>query len=61
MEKLPSALGHNESGKAIAVFGLTFKLEIYDMLDASYMAIIPSLVDKGVVTNALDPQGSTEA
>jgi len=61
IKKVREALGGSESGKTIAVLGLTFKPETDDMRDSPSLAIIPNLVDKGAVINAHDPQGIAEA
>jgi UDPglucose 6-dehydrogenase len=61
VKKIREALGGREAGKTIAVLGLTFKPETDDMRDSPSLAIIPNLVDKGVVINAHDPQGVKEA
>jgi UDPglucose 6-dehydrogenase len=61
VKKIREALGGSESGKTIAVLGLTFKPETDDMRDSPSLAIIPNLVDKGAVIHAHDPQGVEEA
>ncbi len=61
VKKIREALGGSESGKTIAVLGLTFKPETDDMRDSPSLAIIPNLVDKGAVIHAHDPQGMKEA
>jgi UDPglucose 6-dehydrogenase len=61
VKKIREALGGSESGKTIAVLGLTFKPETDDMRDSPSLAIIPNLVDKGAVIQAHDPQGVDEA
>jgi UDPglucose 6-dehydrogenase len=61
VKKIREALGGSESGKTIAVLGLTFKPETDDMRDSPSLAIIPNLVDKGAVIRAHDPQGIEEA
>jgi len=61
IKKIRSALGGNESGKAIAVLGLTFKPETDDMRDAPSLAILPKLIENGCRINAHDPQGIDEA
>ncbi|HUX90633.1 MAG TPA: UDP-glucose/GDP-mannose dehydrogenase family protein [Gallionellaceae bacterium] len=61
VKKIRSALGGTESGKTIAVLGLTFKPETDDMRDASSLAIIPPLMDKGAIIRAHDPEGMKEA
>ena len=61
VKKIRDALGGSESGKTIAVLGLTFKPETDDMRDSPSLAIIPNLIDKGAVINAHDPQGVAEA
>ena len=59
--KIREALGGDESGKVIAVLGLTFKPETDDMRDAPSLAILPPLLDKGAIIKAHDPQGMSEA
>jgi UDPglucose 6-dehydrogenase len=61
VKKIREALGGSESGKTIAILGLTFKPETDDMRDSPSLAIIPNLVDKGAVIHAHDPQGVDEA
>ena len=59
--KVREALGGSESGKTIAVLGLTFKPETDDMRDAPSLAILPALLDKGALVHAHDPQGMEAA
>lgn len=61
VKKIRKALGGAESGKAIAVLGLTFKPETDDMRDSPALSILPPLVDKGAKVAAHDPQGIDEA
>ena len=61
VKKIREALGGSESGKTIAVLGLTFKPETDDMRDSPSLAIIPNLIDKGATVHAHDPQGEDEA
>ncbi|MDB9752034.1 UDP-glucose/GDP-mannose dehydrogenase family protein [Gammaproteobacteria bacterium] len=61
IKKIRSAIGGNESGKTIAVLGLTFKPETDDMRDAPSLAILPKLIENGCQINAHDPQGVDEA
>lgn len=61
IKKIRSALGGDESGKTIAVLGLTFKPETDDMRDAPSLAILPKLIENGCKVNAHDPQGMKEA
>ena len=61
IKKIRSAVGGNESGKIIAVLGLTFKPETDDMRDAPSLAILPKLIENGCHINAHDPQGVNEA
>ncbi len=61
VKKIRGALGGSESGKIIAVLGLTFKPETDDMRDAPSLAILPNLADKGATVRAHDPQGIKEA
>ena len=61
VQKIRAALGGNESGKTIAVLGLTFKPETDDMRDSPALSILPALADKGAVIRAHDPQGVHEA
>lgn len=61
ISKVRNALGGNESGKIIAVLGLTFKPETDDMRDAPSLAILPKLIENGALIQAHDPQGIREA
>jgi UDPglucose 6-dehydrogenase len=61
LRKIRRALDGNETGKTIAVLGLTFKPETDDMRDAPALAILPGLVEKGASIRAHDPQGMAEA
>jgi len=61
VKKIRDALGGSESGKSIAVLGLTFKPETDDMRDSPALAILPNLIDKGASVRAHDPQGVHEA
>lgn len=61
VNKIRQALGGSESGKTIAVLGLTFKPETDDMRDAPALSILPPLLDKGATIRAHDPQGMEEA
>ena len=61
IKKIRNALGGNESGKTIAVLGLTFKPETDDMRDAPSLAILPKLIENGCRVRAHDPQGVHEA
>ena len=59
--KIREALGGSESGKKIAVLGLTFKPETDDMRDAPSLAILPALAANQAATQAHDPQGMAAA
>jgi UDPglucose 6-dehydrogenase len=61
IQKIRKAIGGSESGKTIAVLGLTFKPETDDMRDAPALAILPALIDKGAMVRAHDPHGIEEA
>lgn len=61
IKKIRAALGGSETGKIIAVLGLTFKPETDDMRDAPALAILPALMEKGARIRAHDPQGMAEA
>ena len=61
VSKIRKALGGSESGKTIAVLGLTFKPETDDMRDSPSLAILPALADKGAIIQAHDPEGTEEA
>jgi UDPglucose 6-dehydrogenase len=61
VKKIRTAIGGDESGKTIAVLGLTFKPETDDMRDAPAVTIIPALVERGARIHAHDPQGVDEA
>jgi len=59
--KIRDALGGSESGKVIAVLGLTFKPETDDMRDSPALSILPVLLEKGARIRAHDPEGMEEA
>lgn len=59
--KIRQALKGSESGKTIAVLGLTFKPETDDMRDAPSLAILPKLIENGAIIQAHDPRGTREA
>jgi UDPglucose 6-dehydrogenase len=61
IKKIRHALGGNETGKTIAVLGLTFKPETDDMRDSPALMILPALIEKGVNIRAHDPKGMEEA
>ncbi len=61
IRKIREALGGDETGKTIAVLGLTFKPETDDMREAPSLTILPALVEKGARVNAHDPQGGVAA
>ncbi len=61
INKIRGALDGTESGKKIAVLGLTFKPETDDMRDAPSLSILPALLDKGAEIIAHDPAGIDEA
>lgn len=61
INKIRNALGGSESGKTIAVLGLTFKPETDDMREAPSLSILPKLIENGAIIKANDPQGMEEA
>ena len=61
VKKIRDMLGGSESGKTIAVLGLTFKPETDDMRDAPAVSILPALIEKGALIRAHDPKGMQEA
>ena len=61
IKKIRVALGGSEAGKTLAVLGLTFKPETDDMRDAPALSILPTLIEKGAIVRAHDPQGMKEA
>jgi len=61
VRKIRDALAGSETGKTIAVLGLTFKPGTDDMRDAPALAILPPLLEKGARIRAHDPQGMDEA
>jgi len=61
VKKIREMLGGSETGKTIAVLGLTFKPETDDMRDAPSATILPALLEKGARIRAHDPKGIEEA
>ncbi len=61
VKKIRDALGGSETGKIIAVLGLTFKPETDDMRESPAVSILPALLEKGAAIKAHDPQGMEEA
>jgi UDPglucose 6-dehydrogenase len=61
VQKIRTALGGSESGKTIAVLGLTFKPETDDMRDAPSITIVSALLERGAHIRAHDPKGMEEA
>ncbi|MBI4209631.1 MAG: UDP-glucose/GDP-mannose dehydrogenase family protein [Deltaproteobacteria bacterium] len=61
VRKIRQALGGNESGKTLAVLGLTFKPETDDLREAPAFSILPPLMEKGLRIRAHDPVGMIEA
>ncbi|MGI6657502.1 MAG: UDP-glucose dehydrogenase family protein [Desulfobulbus sp.] len=61
IKKIREMLGGSETGKTIAVLGLTFKPETDDMREAPSLTILPALIEKGAIIRAHDPQGMNEA
>jgi UDPglucose 6-dehydrogenase len=61
VRKIREMLGGTETGKIIAVLGLTFKPETDDMRDAPALTILPALLEKGAKIRAHDPKGMEEA
>ena len=59
--KIRRALGGDETGKVIAVLGLTYKPETDDVREAPSLAILPPLIENGARVRANDPQGIVEA
>jgi len=61
VKKIRDALAGSETGKTIAVLGLTFKPETDDMRESPAVSILPALLEKGAIIRAHDPQGMEEA
>ena len=61
ISKIRAALGGSESGKVLAILGLTFKPETDDMREAPSLAILPKLIENGAEIHAHDPKGMHEA
>lgn len=59
--KIRSALGGSESGKKLAILGLTFKPETDDMREAPALIILPALLENSALVRAHDPHGIKEA
>jgi UDPglucose 6-dehydrogenase len=60
VEKVMDLCGGSVNGKAIAVFGVTFKPNTDDMREASALTIVPALVGGGAKVRVVDPQGRRE-
>ncbi|MEP9370476.1 UDP-glucose/GDP-mannose dehydrogenase family protein [Xanthobacter sp. VNH20] len=60
-KKVIRALGSDPRGKTVAVLGLTFKPNTDDMRDSPAIAIVNTLLDRGVKVRAYDPEGMEEA
>ncbi|MFQ5661293.1 MAG: UDP-glucose dehydrogenase family protein [Gammaproteobacteria bacterium] len=61
INKIRKAMGDSETGKTIAVLGLTFKPETDDMREAPSLSILPKLIENGARIQAHDPKGMDEA
>jgi len=61
INKIRGALGGSESGRTLAVLGLSFKPETNDMRDAPALSILPKLIENGARMHAHDPQAMSEA
>ena len=61
VKKIREMLGGSETGKSIAILGLTFKPETDDMRDAPALTLLPALLEKGALLRVHDPQGMPEA
>ncbi|HKJ65357.1 MAG TPA: UDP-glucose/GDP-mannose dehydrogenase family protein, partial [Desulfopila sp.] len=61
VKKIRDSVGGSESGKTIAILGLTFKPETDDMRDSPAITILPALLEKGATVKAHDPEGMEEA
>jgi UDPglucose 6-dehydrogenase len=59
--KIVDAAGGDVRGLTIGVLGVTFKPNTDDMRDAPSLVILPTLLDKGAVVKAHDPQGRRHA
>lgn len=59
--KIRKALGGSESGKKLAILGLTFKPETDDMREAPALTILPALLENNALVRAHDPHGIEEA
>ncbi|MEW6120989.1 MAG: UDP-glucose/GDP-mannose dehydrogenase family protein [Pseudomonadota bacterium] len=59
--KVEQVLNGQVRGKTAAVLGLTFKPNTDDMRESPAIAIINSLLDKGMRVRAYDPEGMEEA
>ncbi|MFG1422121.1 UDP-glucose dehydrogenase family protein [Roseixanthobacter liquoris] len=60
-KKVIRALGADPRGKTVAVLGLTFKPNTDDMRESPAIAIVNTLLDRGVKVRAYDPEGMEEA
>lgn len=59
--KIRNALGGSETGKVVAVLGLTFKPETDDIREAPSLTVLPALAERGAMVRAHDPQGEVAA
>lgn len=60
-ERIIAAFGGKESGKTVAVLGLTFKANTDDMRDSPALSIIATLLKAGIRVHASDPHGLDHA
>ena len=60
VDKIESAAGGTLGGRSVAVWGLAFKAGTDDVRESPAVAVVQSLLSRGAVVRAFDPQATVE-